>query len=110
MRALAEHEPRTELLADPRVVFVAAFDGDAPIGFAFGYELPRRHGSPTEFFVYELSVDEPYRRRGIAQELMRELLAGREGAFVLTEPDNEAANATYRSLGGRRSDAVMWEW
>jgi ribosomal protein S18 acetylase RimI-like enzyme len=110
VRRLAEHEPRAELLSDPRTVFVAAFDGDEPIGFAFGYELPRRHGDATEFFVYELGVDEAYRRRGIATALMRELLGGREGSFVLTEPENEAANAVYRSLGGRRSDTVMWEW
>jgi ribosomal protein S18 acetylase RimI-like enzyme len=110
IRRLADDEPRTELLSDPRTVFVAAFDGDDPIGFAFGYELPRRHGNRTELFVYELDVDERYRRRGVATALMRELLDGRAGAFVLTEADNVAANATYRSLGGRPSDAVMWEW
>lgn len=110
VRRLAEHEPQPGLLADPHVVFLVAFDGDEPVGFAFGYELPRRHGNATEFFVYELGVDEAYRRRGIAKRLMQELLAGRESAFVLTEPGNDAANATYRSLGGRRSDAVMWEW
>jgi ribosomal protein S18 acetylase RimI-like enzyme len=110
LRRFADDEPQTALLADPRTVFVAAFDGDEPIGFAFGYELPRRHGRPTMFFVYELDVDERYRRRGIATRLMRALLAGRDEAFVLTEPDNAPANATYRSLGGTASDAVMWEW
>jgi ribosomal protein S18 acetylase RimI-like enzyme len=111
VRRLAEQEPaRPELLADPRTVFVAALDGGHPVGFAFGYELPRRHGQPTELLVYELGVDEPYRRRGVATRLMRELLDGRDGGFVLTEPDNDAANATYRSLGGRRSEVVMWEW
>ena len=32
-------EPFTALLADDRTVFVAAFDGDDPVGFAFGYVL-----------------------------------------------------------------------
>lgn len=41
---------------------------------------------------------------------MEALLEGREGAFVLTEPDNEAANATYRSLRGTPSEVVMWQW
>ncbi|HZU20002.1 MAG TPA: GNAT family N-acetyltransferase [Gaiellaceae bacterium] len=110
VRALAEAEPQTALLTDERTVFVAAFDGGAPVGFAFGYALPRRHGLPETFFVYEVSVDEPYRRRGVGRRLMEELLADREDAFVLTEPDNDAANALYAALGGRRSDAVMWEW
>jgi ribosomal protein S18 acetylase RimI-like enzyme len=107
---LATREPRTALLQDERTVFVVAFAGDEPVGFAFGYVLPRRHGFPATFFVYEVGVDRPYRRRGIASRLMQELLAGHDDAFVLTEPDNEAANALYASLGGRRSEAVMWEW
>jgi ribosomal protein S18 acetylase RimI-like enzyme len=108
---LADQEPaRAELLADPRTRFVVALDGDEPVGFAFGYALPRRHGVPATFFVYEVGVDEPYRRRGVARRLMRELLTGHEDAFVLTEPGNDAANALYRSLGGTRSEAVMWEW
>jgi ribosomal protein S18 acetylase RimI-like enzyme len=108
---LAEQQPaRAELLADDRVRFVAAFDGDDPVGFAFGYELPRRHGRPAMFFVYELGVAEPYRRRGIGRRLMEELLDGHDDAFVLTEPANDAANALYASLGGTRVDSVMWDF
>lgn len=95
-----------------RTVFVAAFDGDNPIGFAFGYLLPRRHGAPTILFVYEIQVDAGYRRRGTATELMRALVsdAGAEEGFVLTEPDNEAANALYRSLGGAAAAVVQWDF
>jgi aminoglycoside 3-N-acetyltransferase I len=111
VRRLAEQEPaRTELLADDRVTFVAAFAGDEPVGFAFGYELPRRHGRPTVFFVYEVDVDAAYRRRGIGRRLLTELLAGHEEAFVLTDADNAAANALYASLGGTRVDSVMWDF
>jgi ribosomal protein S18 acetylase RimI-like enzyme len=110
VRALAEDEPQIALLADERTIFFAAFDGEQPVGFAFGYALPRRHGLATTLFVYEVGVDERYRRRGVARRLMEALLAGHEDAFVLTEPDNEAANALYASLGGTRTDAVMWEW
>jgi ribosomal protein S18 acetylase RimI-like enzyme len=107
---LAERRPQTALLADERTVFVVAFAGDEPVGFAFGYELPRRHGRPTILFVYEVGVDEAHRRRGIGRRLMQELLAGRDEAFVLTEPDNVAANALYASLGGTRVDSVMWDF
>jgi ribosomal protein S18 acetylase RimI-like enzyme len=108
---LAEQVPaRPGLLADDRVRFVVAFDGDGPVGFAFGYELPRRQGRSAMLFVYELGVDEPYRRRGIGRRLMQELLTGHEESFVLTEPNNEAANALYASLGGTRVDSVMWDF
>jgi ribosomal protein S18 acetylase RimI-like enzyme len=110
IRALAEDEAQTALLSDDRTIFVAAFDGDTPVGFAFGYVLPRRHGGPTIFFVYELGVDEGYRRRGIGRRLMEELLFGQEEAFVLTDAANEAAMALYASLGGTRVDSVMWDF
>ena len=110
IRAFAEDEAQTALLTDDRTIFVAAFDGETPIGFAFGYVLPRRHGRPTVFFVYELEVDERYRRQGIGRRLMEELLFGQEEAFVLTDAGNEAAMALYASLGGTRVDSVMWDF
>jgi ribosomal protein S18 acetylase RimI-like enzyme len=110
IRALAEDEPQTALLADDRTTFVAAFDGETPVGFAFGYVLPRRHGRPTIFFVYEVDVDKRYRGRGIGRRLLEELLFGQEEAFVLTDAANEAAMALYASLGGTRVDSVMWDF
>jgi aminoglycoside 3-N-acetyltransferase I len=113
VRRLAEDgRPQTALLADDRTIFVAAFDRDEPVGFAFGYLLPRRHGEPSMLFVYELDVAEAYRRRGIATRLLEELFAQAGGveAFVLTDDDNVAANATYAKFGGQRRQVVMWDY
>jgi ribosomal protein S18 acetylase RimI-like enzyme len=111
VRAFATEEPRVDLLADERTIFFAAFDGERPVGFAFGYLLPRRHREPFILFVYEVDVHEAYRRRGIGRRLMAELLAAAPApAFVLTDRDNVAANALYASLGGERSDEVMWDF
>ena len=115
VRKLAEHEPQLGLLADEGTIFLAAFAGEEPVGFVFGYELPRRHGAPSILFIYELDVDEAYRRQGIATTLMTELerIARSRGiseGFVLTEPDNAPANALYESVGGAPSDAVMWDY
>ena len=110
VRALAEDVPRVALLEDDRTIFLVAERAGEVVGFVFGYVLPRRHGKATSLFVYELGVDEPYRRQGIGRRLMEALLEGQEEAYVLTEPDNDAANALYDALGGTRSEAVMWEW
>jgi aminoglycoside 3-N-acetyltransferase I len=115
VRNLAEREPQVGLLGDEATIFLAAFDGTEPIGFVFGYELPRRHGAPSILFIYELEVNDEYRRQGIATRLMTglEQIARSRGiaeGFVLTEPDNAAANTLYESLGGERSDAVMWDY
>jgi ribosomal protein S18 acetylase RimI-like enzyme len=67
-------------------------------------------------FLYELAVDEPTRRRGIGQALVEALAVlarerGCYGMFVLTEDDNVAALATYRSAGGgKASPNLMLEW
>lgn len=115
IRQLAEDAPQTALLADDRTIFLAAFDGDDPVGFVFGYDLPRRHGAPSILFVYEIDVEPAYQRRGIAKRLLGELLRigrarGAAEAFVLTDHGNVAANALYASLGGVRSDVVMWDY
>jgi len=117
--ALAEKEPpdAARLLADERTFYLAAFDGDRPVGFVFAHELLRRHGDPTMLFVYDVGVDETHRRRGIATRLLRELGAiarerGIRTGFLLTNASNDPAMGLYRSLGGERpnDDDVMWDF
>ena len=105
---------RSVLLTDPRSFLLVAFDGDEPVGFVLAHRLPRRHGDPSQLFVYEVEVAETHRRRGIATALLAELAAlarerGIASGFVLTEPDNDAANALYRSVGGTNEGTnVVW--
>jgi ribosomal protein S18 acetylase RimI-like enzyme len=105
-----------ELLADPRTLFLVAFEDERPVGFVLAYELIRRHGDPSKLFVYEVDVAEAYRRRGIASALMQELarLAQERGirmGWVLTDRSNEAAMALYGTVGGvRPHEETMWEF
>jgi membrane complex biogenesis BtpA family protein len=108
VRALAtQGEPARvgELLADDRTLFVVALEHGVAIGFAFGYELIRRHGEASQLFVYELQIDPEHRRRGVATALMSELggLARRRGirsGFLLTNESNAPAMAlSPRSAG-----------
>jgi ribosomal protein S18 acetylase RimI-like enzyme len=103
------------LLADPRSLMLVAFDRERPVGFVVAHDLPRRHGDLSKLFVYEVDVAESHQRRGIAKALLARLaeLARERGigvGFVLTDEDNAAANALYRSAGGRSSKDVMWEF
>jgi GNAT superfamily N-acetyltransferase len=112
---LAEREPHTALLADERTVFIVALEGDEPIGFVFGYDLPRRHGEARIFLVYEIEVRKDRRGRGVGTQLMAELRRicrdrGIERGFVLADADNVVANALYERTGGVRSDVVMWDF
>jgi ribosomal protein S18 acetylase RimI-like enzyme len=109
---LAKQAPASEVLADERTIFLVAFESghDEPIGFVLAYELLRRHGDPSQLFVYEVGVVPEARRRGVATELLRELARvartrGIRRGFVLTNESNEAAMELYRSLGGVRPNA-----
>ena len=119
---LAEQAPparAAELLADERTIFLAAFEDEEPepIGFVLAYELLRRHGDPSQLFVYEVGVAPGARRRGVAAELLRELrriarARGIRRGFVLTNEANEAAMELYRTAGGVRPnpDDVLWDF
>ena len=94
---------------------LVAYDKERPVGFASGVELTHPDKG-TEMFLYELDVDESFRRRGIGTALVDALVAlarerGCYGVFVLTDDDNRAARATYRRAGGREhSRQLMIEW
>lgn len=81
-----------------------------PVGFAYGYlrstPLVPDQKEPT-FFIVELAVRQPWRRRGIARQLHDQLLNGIAGPISLTvRPEASPALAAYHSWGyqmvGRR--------
>jgi ribosomal protein S18 acetylase RimI-like enzyme len=83
---------------------LVAYENEQPVGFVTGVEVTHPDKG-TEMFLYELAVDEPFRRRGIGRALVERLAeraraAGCYGMWVLTDEDNEAARATYEGTGG----------
>ncbi|WP_097868631.1 GNAT family N-acetyltransferase [Streptomyces sp. rh34] len=117
---LYDAPPREEwaarfLAADGHVMLIAYVDG-APAGFVSGIEM-LHPDKGTEMCLYELGVDEPFRRRGIGRALTLALvdLARKRGChdqWVGVEEDNEAALVTYRSAGAGddgRARMLVWE-
>jgi ribosomal protein S18 acetylase RimI-like enzyme len=93
---------------------LATVDG-TPAGFITGVE-ETHPDKGTEMFLYELSVDPPFHRQGIGRALTEALAAlarerGCYGMYVLTEPDNDAALATYRRAGATEEEtSVLLNW
>ncbi len=87
----------------------------APAGFVSGVETTHPDKG-TEMFLYELSVDEAFRGRGIAKRLVEALRnfavdRGCNGMWVLTDVGNEAAQRTYLSAGATdQGPSVMLDW
>lgn len=105
---------RRFLESETHHIFIA-FEGEVPAGFVTGVEMTHPDKG-TEMLLYELGVDEQFRRRGTATALVEALKSlskerGCYGIWVLTDSDNDAALATYRKAGGvDPSKQVMLNW
>jgi len=100
-----------DFLADPRHHIVVAIDGGVVVGFASGVDYVHPD-KPREFWINEVGVAPTRRGRGLGKSVLRTLLdraraLGCREAWVLTETDNEAANALYVTLGGKTNAGEM---
>jgi ribosomal protein S18 acetylase RimI-like enzyme len=97
-------EPTERFLADPTHHLLLAYDeSDCAVGMISGIETTHPDKG-TEMFIYELGVAPAARLQGVATGLVKalaDLARGRGcyGMWVGTEPDNAAAQATYRKAG-----------
>ncbi|MBL0937765.1 MAG: AAC(3)-I family aminoglycoside N-acetyltransferase [Gemmatimonadaceae bacterium] len=96
----------TNLLVSDTFLAVAAMDGDQVIGGLAAYILPKFEQARRECYIYDLAVDEAYRRRGIATALINTLqrVASERGIYVIfvqADYGDDPAVALYTSLGTR---------
>lgn len=102
-------------LAQPDHHLLFAYDGERVVGMISGVETTHPDKG-TEMFVYELGVAEDARLRGVGTALVRALAElararGCYGMWVGTEPDNAAAQATYRRAGAtEEAPFVLLNW
>ena len=105
----------TRFLSEPTAHLCIAYEGGEPVGFVSGVETTHPDKG-TEMFLYELGVDERFRRRGVGTALVAALAErarerGCYGMWVLTDRVNDAALGTYRKAGAvDESDQVMLGW
>jgi ribosomal protein S18 acetylase RimI-like enzyme len=102
-------------LSRPDHHLLFAYDGEQAVGMITGVETTHPDKG-TEMFVYELEVAPVARLRGVGTALVRALAdiareRGCYGMWVGTEPDNEAAQATYRRAGAtEEAPFVLLNW
>lgn len=87
------------------VPLVAIADGKVVGGLA-AYVLTKFEQERSEIYIYDLAVDERYRRRGIATGLINKLreIAREKGAWVIyvqADHGDDPAIKLYESLGTR---------
>ena len=96
-------------------LFIAEEDG-AIVGWVYGHELIHPDGERT-MLLYALDVAERARRRGTGKALVEGFVAdardrGCTEVWVLTDPNNAAALATYAAAAGTRDpdQQAMFTW
>ncbi len=95
-----------ELLSKSHFIALAALKGDVVTGGLIAYVLEKYEQERSEIYIYDLAVDEKFRRQGIARTLIQELktLAREIGAcviFVQADRVDTPAVKLYESMGIR---------
>ena len=90
---------------DPFIAVVASKD-ETIVGGLAAYELKKFEQERSEIYIYDLAVDEGYRRQGVATGLIEHLksIAKERGAYVIfvqADYSDEPAIALYTKLGVR---------
>jgi aminoglycoside 3-N-acetyltransferase I len=94
------------MLESPTFLAIAALAGPDVVGGLAGYVLPKFEQARSEFYIYDLAVDEAWRRRGVATRMIRELQSVAVArniyvVFVQADHGDDAAIALYTKLGVR---------
>lgn len=94
------------LLGREDFIQLAVFAGERAVGALSAYVLPKFEQARSEIYIYDLAVDEAYRRRGIAEAMIGALkpIAHKIGAWVIyvqADHGDEPAIALYSKLGVR---------
>jgi len=102
-----------DLLTSINFVAISAFVGSTLVGGLTAYVLPKFEQRRAELYIYDLAVDAPYRRMGIATamiEQLKRLAVSRRiyVIFVQADHDDEAAINLYAKLG-QREDVIHFD-
>ena len=94
------------LLGSDQFIALAALVGDHVVGGLAAYELKKFEQERSELYIYDLAVDEAYRRRGVATALIEHLkkVAVNRGAYVIfvqADLGDDPAISLYTKLGTR---------
>lgn len=98
----------SRLLGKEHFIAIAALDGAKVVGGIAAYQLDKFEQDRREIYIYDLAVDDDYRRRGIATAMIRELqrtAAERDVYVIFVQADlvDAPAIALYDKLGTKET-------
>jgi aminoglycoside 3-N-acetyltransferase I len=111
--AVPSNEYLRALLSTPQFVALVAVSEGEVIGGLAAYVLEKFEQERREIYIYDLAIQERYRRKGIATGLLHELknVARQCGAYVIyvqADKADDAAIGLYESMG-RKEDVFHFD-
>ena len=98
-------------LESGRHLMIVAREGRSPVGWVYGYELPRVDRAEPMWLLYEIDVAESHRRRGIGTALLGRFREEAGGpVWLLTNEGNAAAMRLYRDGERPNRDDVLFRF
>lgn len=102
-----------KVLSKESIIALIALSDEQVIGGLVAYELDKLEQERSEIYIYDLAVDEAFRRQGVATALIRHLgeIASSRGAWVIyvqADYGDEPAIALYTKIG-RREDVMHFD-
>jgi len=93
-----------KLLDSPGFIAIVALRSDRVVGGLTAYVLPKYLEGHSEIYLYDLAVDEPFRRKGVATGLIEELCSlaidrGAKVIYVQAHRSDAPAIALYSNYG-----------
>lgn len=104
----------SDLLSAPHFIAMCATNDDGVVGGLVAYQLDKFEKDRREIYIYDLGVDEAFRRRGIATALIDALRAEaiRRNAYVIfvqADLEDGPAIAFYEALGSTRQSVFHFD-
>jgi len=110
-------EKAESFLSNPTNIVYVAHDQRVAVGYVLCYRMNRMDNGHDIMTIFHLFVLDTYRRQGIARHLMDLALTYAKTeqlhyVFLITQNDNQAANALYLSCGGYNhpKDKEVYFW
>lgn len=114
-RSVASHDYLKQALASQDCYFILCVVDSTPVGYLSAFRFPVVQHNSFQVYLYDIVVDERFRRKGIGTRMIEELkkLCLEEQVsriWVGTSLENEAAKRTFAVTGARQVQETYIEY
>ncbi|MDM9382357.1 GNAT family N-acetyltransferase [Chlorogloeopsis sp. ULAP01] len=113
--SIASNAHLMRALADKNCYFIVCLIDSSPVGYLSAFRFPAIENDVFYVYLYDISVDEKLRNKGLGSRMIAELKKyckedGVEHIWVGTSLENEAARKTFENTGAQKVSETYIEY